>query len=466
MSMGIGTLRILTVVAIIAIASSMVVSQTIEQPLFAFNGTVVSEGADSSSIDTTPAEDVVDTVVPADETPAVVPDETPGEPAADVPDETPAVVPVPQHVDITGMTEITDVTVITESGSYYIDGRTIASESGAAIEIEDGLEVVIVVKGDCVITSDDSDAIRVASTSKLTIQGYDDDSTLTVEGACVSGAGSGIGNVSGTVSEIEIFGLNGLTATGNGVHAYAIGGDGATVMIRDSHIISAIGGQIQTSEGTYLGVYIGSKGKSDTEGGPGIGGADITITGSTVDLVVGGSKAAGIGARFWQATSVTIADSVITDVYGGAGSAGIGGSRETKNDAELQTVTIIISDSNIRAFGGENGAGIGSGYDVNCQKVQGECHIEITGDSVIAATGGAYAAGIGTGFHQGNLTGFIEPTVDISDVVSGEKNYQNKYSLAQDIGYGVVDSSREGKCIIDDGIQFIVADEPVATPFA
>ena len=134
----------------------------------------------------------------------------------------------------------------------------------------------------------------------------------------------------------------------------------------------------------------------------------------------------------------------------------------------------MIENSSIRAFGGENGAGIGSGYDVNCgqtkvdghpvQWEQGECHIEITGDSVISATGGAYAAGIGTGFHQGNLTGSIASTVTL-DVVSGSKDYGN-YSLAQDIGYGVVDESREGLWFIDHGIQFTVAGELIANPFA
>ena len=457
MTMGTGAFKFLFVVAAIAITGGVITSQAFDVPMMFGSSDNTNDSAEISVPDTTAS----------DETPKnqTIPPEQPSGSTV-TPDDAPQVVPVSTHVDITGMTEITGVTVIDVSGSYYIDGRTIAADSGAAIDVTAD-DVLIVIKDACTVTSDDSDAIRVSSTSKLTIQGYDIDSTLTVEGAKVNGAGSGIGNAAGNVGEIDITGLNGLTATGKGVHAYGIGGDNAAVVITDSHIISAVGGQLQTFEDTYLGVYIGSKGKTDTEGGPGIGGSDITISGTTIDLAVGGSKAAGIGVRFWQATSITITDSIITNVYGGAGSAGIGGSREVSGaSAAEQTVTIIIADSSIRAYGGENGAGIGSGYDINCQKVQGECHIEITGTSVISATGGAYAAGIGTGFHQGNLTGFIESTVDISNVTSGEKNYQGKYSLAQDIGYGVVDSAREGKVIVDDGTHFTVAGEPVPSPFA
>lgn len=459
MAMGTGAFKILFVVATIAVAGGMIASQAFDVPaLFGTSDSADVSGdvtvPETSPVEETPQEETVPSEQSSGSTDA--PSVTPDEPAT----------PADTHVDISGMTEITDVTVIDVSGSYFIDGRTIAADTGAVIDVTAD-DVLIVIKGDCTLTSDDDDAIRVSSTSKLTIQGYDENATLTVEGAAVNGAGSGIGNVSGNVGEIDIAGLNGLVATGNGVHAYGIGGDEATVNITDSHIVSAIGGELQTQVDSYYGIMISSYGKTDTEGGPGIGGSDITISGTTIDLTIGGSKAAGIGARFWQATSISISDSVITDVYGGAGSAGIGGSREVKGaNAALQTITVIISDSDIRAFGGQYGAGIGSGYDTNCQSAQGECHMEITGNSVIKATGGQYASGIGTGYHQANLTGFIESTVDVTDVSSGDNYYKASYTLAQDIGYGIVNpsDSKEGHQILTGGIQFTVGGTPITNP--
>lgn len=461
MAMGAGAFKIVLVVAVIAIAGGMITSQALDVP--ALFGNSHADGPGDADISGTTADET-----PKEET---VPSEQ-SSGTTDVPGETPQVVPVSTHVDISGMTEITDVTTIDVSGSYYIDGRNIAADSGVAIGVA-ASDVLIVIKGDCTVTSEDDDAIRVSSTSKLTIQGYDSDSTLTVEGATDSGMGSGIGNTflvndypvdSGDISIVD---LNGLTSTANGKWGCAIGGDGATVEITNTHIVSAIGGRLQTIDGTYLGKHVDSQGKNDVPGGPGIGGSVITITDSTIDLVVGGCKSAGIGARYWQATSITITNSAISEVYGGSGSAGIGGSREAHPDPTWQTVTIVISDSTISAFGGENAAGIGSGYDVNCQVTQGEVHIEISGDSVISAQGGKYAAGIGTGYHYGNLTGFITASVDISNVHAGQQ--KGSYSVAQDIGYGVIQieyngTPREGTYVVEHGVSFTVGGAAISGP--
>ena len=222
-----GIFKIMTIVAIIAIAGGVIEVETLNGPFWI-------GGNNNGVTDSQPAGDASQTDVP------------PETDTTNAPEDAPAFVPI----DISGMIEITGVTIIDVSGSYYIDGRNIAADSGAAIDITAD-EVLIVIKGDCTVTSETTDAIRVSGTSTLTIQGYDPDSTLTIAGATVSGAGSGIGNVAGNVGEINIVDLNGLTATGNGIHGYAVGGDAATVSITDSHIISAIGGELQTDVDSY-----------------------------------------------------------------------------------------------------------------------------------------------------------------------------------------------------------------------
>ncbi|MBQ8344925.1 MAG: hypothetical protein IJY42_01500, partial [Clostridia bacterium] len=101
------------------------------------------------------------------------------------------------------------------------------------------------------------------------------------------------------------------------------------------------------------------------------------------------------------------------------------------------------------------GAGIGSGYNTHC-KSHGDVSrttIQITGtaDNTITAVGGTYAAGIGTGYHVADLAGEIKGDLTIN-ATSGTKLYKDTYTLAQDIGFGVVDPAREAK----DNDSFIV----------
>ena len=127
-------------------------------------------------------------------------------------------------------------------------------------------------------------------------------------------------------------------------------------------------------------------------------------------------------------------------------SAAVGGSRIRQDDPSTQTTKITIVDSKVTAFGGYFGAGIGSGYDTHCADgdVAPVCTINISGNSVITAKGGKYAAGVGTGYHAGGLAGTIESSVTLN-AQSGEKWYKDAYSLAQDVGFGVIDPSRDGK---------------------
>ena len=344
-----------------------------------------------------------------------------------------------------------------DGGSYTLDSVDITSTTGSVIDIAAGKDVTLIIKGECTLTSTVSAAIAVPSTSSLTIKGYNDESRLTV----IGGNGSGIGGA----GEITVSNLT-ISATGNGTDAYGIGGPAATVTITGSHVIRAMGGQIPlNADSSYNFGYMATKyGKSDPNGGCGIGGLNVTINDSVIDLVAGGSKAAAIGAQYHCATSVRIIDSTITAAYGGCTSAGIGGAREPSGDTTSQTTSIFITNSDVTAYGGTYGAGIGSGYDTYTKSVQGNCNIVITSYSKITAVGGQYASGVGTGYHHGNLSGYIDSTVDVSGVSSGEEFYKASYSTAQDIGYGVVNGEKEGSCITADGIQFSVAGVDIENP--
>ncbi len=243
---------------------------------------------------------------------------------------------------------------------------------------------------------------------------------------------------------INISGSGKLTAIAADVaHCFGIGGDNTTeINIKDVTIDKASGAFVQKD-------FINDTkyGKSEPEGGAAIGsglnGAVINLENVTVNEALGGSKAAGIGARYWTGVEINITNSTIHKVVGGNASAAIGSSR-VSGDATESDTTINITGSNITAIGGQAGAGIGSGYDTHCSSNQPLCTINIS-DSTINATGGKYAAGIGTGYHNAALAGEIKNSTVTA--VSGEKFYKESYTEAQDIGFGVVDPAREGQQI-------------------
>ena len=241
---------------------------------------------------------------------------------------------------------------------------------------------------------------------------------------------------------INISGNGKLTAIAANVgHSFGIGGDTTTeINIKDVTIAKVSGAFVQKD-------FINDTkyGKSEPEGGAAIGsgldGAVINLNNVTINEALGGSKAAGIGARYWTGVTINITDCTINKVVGGNASAGIGGSRVSSEGNESGT-TINITGSDITAIGGQAGAGIGSGYDTHCQPDQPLCTININ-NSTINATGGKYAAGVGTGYHNAALAGEIKNST--VNAVSGEKFYKATYTEAQDIGFGVVDLTREGK---------------------
>lgn len=330
-----------------------------------------------------------------------------------------------------------------------LENTVINAAEGDAVTLVENADITFTVVGESKISAAAA-AVSVPQSARLTVTG---NSLIVKGGAGVDSkdGGSGIGGN----GSIDIISLNNLVAEGYGKDGYGIGGVDAAVTIKDSKVEYARGGYPQ-----QLFVNDTKYGKSEPEGAPAIGGAVIVIDGSTVTKAEGGSKAAGIGARFWQSTDITIRNSTVT-AQGGNASAGIGGSRYASDISaeKKQSVRILIENSTVAATGGQYGSGIGAGYDTHCaaNDINAVNDINII-NSTVAAQGGEYAAGIGTGYHSAALTGSIDAlsTIDAKDGGS-----RDKYTEAQPVGYGVIDPAREGKNL---NVTFTVAGKVIDTP--
>ena len=309
-----------------------------------------------------------------------------------------------------------------------------SSDNVALINVDDASGVVTVpATYEGVITLRDSSIASVQA---------EDDLNLVIEGnVAVKATNSSAITSKG---ELNISGSGNLTAiSADVVGGFGIGGlETTNINISDITIEKVSGGFVQKDF-----VNDAKYGKNEPEGGAAIGsgydGAKIALTNVTIEEALGGSKAAGIGARYWTGVDIVISDCVINKVVGGNASAAIGGSRVSDDPNDNQDISINIMNSVINAEGGQFAAGIGSGYDTHCAvdlTTLPKCHIEITGNSVITAQGGKYGAGIGTGYHTASLTGKIEESVTVN-ATAGES--REKYTVAMDVGFGVVDKSRE-----------------------
>ena len=320
--------------------------------------------------------------------------------------------------------------VVKGNGTLVLNGTEITSSEGAAIELANDANVILLVN-DAVALTGAADGILVPA----------DEAGLALAQLRIKGAGNltTIGTAgSGIDGSVVVDGLANLTAKGNGDHAFGIGGNGAIVTIKNSTVDYVCGGHVQP-----LFINDTKYGKSEPEGGAAIGGAEVKIENSRIVKADGGSKAAAIGGQYWQSTSVEIVNSTIEEANGGNASAGIGGSRYGSDAKHNVSVTIV--NSTVTATGGQFGAGIGGGYDTHCngQEYEAVNHIEIDGASSINAKGGKYAPGIGTGFHSAYLTGSIAEGAKVNAVAGDETFYKEEYTRAQNIGYGVVDPARE-----------------------
>ena len=343
--------------------------------------------------------------------------------------------------------------------NWTLNGVTLTPTEGNALTLADNANVNLTITNNVTLTgATGGDGIEVPETAAITISGT---GTLVVKGnggtedTSVIG-GSAIGNADANAGNITISGLTKLTAEGWGKHAYGIGGLNATVSISNTTVTYVKGGCVKSTldESTY--------GKNEPEGGAAIGGEKISLTGTAITKAEGGSKAAAIGAQYWNGTEIEIDNCNLKNILGGNASAAIGGSRYA--DTSKHKISIKIKDSAITATGGQYGAGIGSGYDVHCngQNYTATNYIEITGNSVLNVEGGKYAAGIGTGYHSAYLSGYIESGVNTTYVTAGASR-TDKYTVTQNIGYGVVDSSREFQGT-NATITFKVGDEVISTP--
>lgn len=331
-----------------------------------------------------------------------------------------------------------------------------AIENGtSAITLGENTNLKLIANSTTLIGAEGGNGIEVPSTSTLDLSGSD----LVVEGNNLvetkdTIGGSGIGNAGEAVGKIYIHDVKNLTSNGYGKHACGIGGVMADEIVIENSTIDEVKGGIPQESFTT------SYGKGDPEGGVAIGvmsgskSDKVTLENVTVNKATGGSKAAAIGAGYWASVDLTINNSTLTNVQGGNSSAGIGGSRIAQNSTG-DLWKINIDNSTIEAKGGQHGAGIGSGYDTYTTKgsIAAKCIINITGDSVIKAVGGQYAAGIGTGYHAGGLKYNIASTVNTEGTYSSEPVRKDGYTVAQAIGYGVLDPNRSGYGVVaNDGL--------------
>ena len=355
----------------------------------------------------------------------------------------------------------TETVALEKSGTYIFEDLTVNADEAAAVVVSDGVEAVIAIKGYAKLNG--KQGIVVEDGAKLTIEGISETRGAERAGSLevVATEGSAIGGKFITINNLAALTAKALTAKAGDVdYAYGIGDIDAEVTINNTKIDYVSGAFVQP-----LCVNDPNYGKSEPEGASAIGGKKVVLNGVELVKAEGGSKAAAIGNRYWQNTEVVIKNSTLGDVFGGNASAAIGGSRYSGDiSAEnKQTVKIKIENSTIKnAVGGQFGAGIGAGYDTHCaaNDTNAVNHIEII-NSNITAQGGKYAAGIGTGFHSAALTGSID-AASVINATSGEKFYKDKYTAAQNIGYGIVDPAREYK---DQVVTFTVAGEIITEPF-
>ena len=348
-------------------------------------------------------------------------------------------------------------TIKLKTGNYIFNGASVNTTIGPAIEIEENAVVTIYVQGNLDLVGA-THGIYVPATSTLTIEGiastrataekFGNINVVAKEGSAIGGGNITIQNIAGLTAKAADY-----------KHAFGIGATDATVVIKNTKIDYVAGGYIQP-----LFVNDTQYGKNEPEGGAAIGGANITIEDSEIVKAEGGSKAAAIGNRFHSNTNITIKNSTLGDIFGGNASAAIGGSRYSEDISadNKQTININIDNSTItNAVGGQFAAGIGAGYDTHCKANDTNAvnHIVIT-NSNITVKGGKHGAGIGTGYHSAALTGSIDGESTIN-ATAGES--REKYTLAQNIGYGVVDATREFK---NANITFTVNGVVIPSPVA
>ena len=263
----------------------------------------------------------------------------------------------------------------------------------------------------------------------------------------------------------------GGNTTNNSAKACGIGGRlGSDIIIDNVHIFEARGGGMGTldkKEGNY---GIGLTKANSTNGGT------ITIKNSYIkDVIAGDSKASAIGGDQTCTPKIYIENTTIDRVIGGASAAGIGGGF---NRDPHYPIEITIKDSDISTWSSsitsesKGGTGIGSGcdrvshsgfenpskpnfknYDYSSYEgfETGEIftktmQLQILGKTKICTRGADFAASIGFGYQFGGVfkNSIIEPSVMLftypailpKDVELGApKSY---FTKTKTIGHGAI----------------------------
>lgn len=324
---------------------------------------------------------------------------------------------------------------VSGTGTLVLDNVSLApaDDGASALALAAGANVKVVVRGACSLTGARNGAgLAVPAGAALVLTGEDAAASLTAAGnaqkqynanyagntapaadAATSGCGIGSAGADTGFGSITVQNLASLTARGYGLHACGIGGSGAA---GSDSIITITGSTVAAYGGFEQEAIATGDGKHDAEGGPAIGAAacaaQVVITNSTITAAHGGSKAAAIGAGFWNPASVTITGSTLTDIVGGSTSAGIGTSRSggTYNNA----ASITITDSTVTVRGGALGAGIGTGINSDSRSATNGTPLPVSTVSIagssVTAVGGQGGAGIGGGYKGHNVNVAIDGT--------------------------------------------------------
>ncbi len=339
---------------------------------------------------------------------------------------------------VSAMAEIAEGVTLTLKGNNYLTG----AKGGSAIYVEEGETLNLTGDSLVAIGNNGYEYFRYAKNGVE----YGESLSNTTDATYAGLGGSGIGGE----GAINITNVKSLTAEGYGVAGFGIGGSTESVTITDSTVEYARGGFVCANffiPDWHDHFY----GKKEPEGAPAIGsskdGADITIKNSTVKMAEGGSKGAGIGARYHTGVNILIENSNVT-AQGGNASAGIGGSRVASSaDLVNDVINVTIKKSKIDATGGDYAAGIGSGYDTygHSPETAPMNNVTIDAESDIIAKGGWLGAGIGTGHNVINFKGNI--ACDATNVKAGDgvdDCCEAPCTVTSDVGLGSLKTTAPG----------------------
>lgn len=340
------------------------------------------------------------------------------------PDETPDTLVGLEGIDDANSPDLSSGPIHVQKGTYTQSGETIPYEGILTItQSEDVTENCIEISGPAQVELSGVQ-IQAKAASAISIAGGAVELFLTGDNTAIGGTGAnGYGKAGVYVAphaDLVIDGDGSLTALGgyhihsNGNAEYGACGIGYDYLYRtkpESGSVTILGGTV-TARG-----HVGGFGNT----GSGISGSEINIEGGVVTAYgyqeegrPGSSEGTAIGGNATSVINITDGE---VHAYGGSQGAGIG------------AATVTISGGTIEACGGTQGAGVGgffghgsatqvtiSGGGVNAVGGNGGpgvgavgsyegSFVEIIGTASVTAVGGLEAAGVGCGVRTNPKTG-------------------------------------------------------------